>query len=213
MTAAAANQHDEDPAGSSKCKERGGAKIVTRPADYDSVGRRAAEYIESNTLNIMKRIKKFQQRGVNMPARGRMSFLSRTVSAAVLAAALSVPAYAQLAENAAPEVAPKTVGGEEIIVTGLKRDQSYIDAPVAVQVFNQKAIEEAGITSPSDFLNVTPNVTFIQSNFPGESFVNIRGQAAARRGESSVAFVIDGVQLPTQDGFNGDLFDLNRSKC
>lgn len=145
-----------------------------------------------------------------MPARGRMSFLSRTVSASVLVAALSVPAYAQLAESAAPEVAPETVGGEEIIVTGLKRDQSYIDAPVAVQVFNQKAIEEAGITSPSDFLNVTPNVTFIQSNFPGESFVNIRGQAAARRGESSVAFVIDGVQLPTQDGFNGDLFDLKQ---
>jgi len=145
-----------------------------------------------------------------MPARGRMSFLSRTVSAAVMVAALSVPAYAQLAENAAPEVAPETAEGEEIVVTGLKRDQSYIDAPVAVQVFNQKAIEEAGITSPSDFLNVTPNVTFIQSNFPGESFVNIRGQAAARRGESSVAFVIDGVQLPTQDGFNGDLFDLKQ---
>lgn len=141
--------------------------------------------------------------------------LLSTVSMSVLIGGLSSPLAAQTTGDEATTVAatdpvPEAGDSNVIIVTGLKRDQSYLNVPVAVQVFSQKTIEESGITSPSDFLNITPNVTFIQSNFPGESFVNIRGQAAARRGESSVAFVIDGVQLPTQDGFNGDLFDLKQ---
>jgi iron complex outermembrane recepter protein len=96
----------------------------------------------------------------------------------------------------------------DIIVTGLKRDERFINAPVSVQVFTEEAITKAGVTRPQDFLNLTSNVTFIQTNHAGEAFVNIRGQASVRQAESAVAVVIDGVQLATQNEFNGELFDV-----
>ncbi|MGD1957057.1 MAG: TonB-dependent receptor, partial [Sphingomonadales bacterium] len=99
---------------------------------------------------------------------------------------------------------------EEITVTGTKRDTQLVDTPVAVQVFTELQIEKAGIQRPADYLNLTPNVTFIQSNHAGEAFVNIRGQASVRQSESAVAVVIDGVQLATQNEFNGDLFDIEQ---
>lgn len=99
---------------------------------------------------------------------------------------------------------------EEIVVTGLKRDQSFLDVPVSVQVFGEAEINRAGISRPQDFLNLTPNITFIQSNHAGEAFVNVRGQTSVRQSESAVAVVIDGVQLATQNEFNQDFFDIQQ---
>lgn len=101
---------------------------------------------------------------------------------------------------------------EEVIVTGLKRDQSFMNVPVSVQVFGEDEIQEAGITNPQDYLSLVPNVTFINAglNHQGEFFVNIRGQASVRQSESAIAVVIDGVQLSTQNEFSGELFDLQQ---
>lgn len=101
---------------------------------------------------------------------------------------------------------------EEVIVTGLKRDQSFMDVPVTVQVFGEGQIKDAGITAPQDYLSLVPNVTFINAglNHQGEFFVNIRGQSSVRQSESAVAVVIDGVQLSTQNEFSGELFDLQQ---
>ncbi len=133
------------------------------------------------------------------------------VSALAIIAAVSPQVYAQDAAVAAQEVSSEQKAtGSEIIVTGLRRSEKYINAPVAVQVFSAKAIETAGITRPQDFLSLTPNVTFVTSNHAGEFFVNIRGQASVRQSESAVAVVIDGVQLATSNEFNGELFDLEQ---
>jgi iron complex outermembrane receptor protein len=99
---------------------------------------------------------------------------------------------------------------EEIVVTGTKRDEKLLDAPIAVQVFTEQAIQRAGIERPQDFLNLTSNITFIQTNHAGEAFVNVRGQTSVRQSESAVAVVIDGVQLATQNEFNGELFDVQQ---
>jgi iron complex outermembrane receptor protein len=103
-----------------------------------------------------------------------------------------------------------TANAGEIIVTGTKRDERFIDVPVAVQVFSEESISNAGITRPQDFLALTPNVTFQTSNHAGEFFVNIRGQTSVRQSEGAVAIVIDGVQLATQNEFNGELFDIQQ---
>jgi iron complex outermembrane receptor protein len=126
-------------------------------------------------------------------------------SIAALAIA-TTPAFAQASQTAAPGASDPA----EIIVTGTKRDQRLIDVPVAVQVFTSEAIRQAGITRPQDFLALTPNVTFQTSNHAGEFFVNIRGQTSVRQSEGAVAFVIDGVQLATQNEFNGELFDIEQ---
>ena len=99
---------------------------------------------------------------------------------------------------------------EEILVTGTKRAASLEDAPLAVQVFTETAIQEAGITRPEDFLSLVPNVNFVTSNHEGEFFVNVRGQASVRFAESAVAVVIDGVQLATSNEFNQDFFDIEQ---
>ncbi|MFL2770643.1 MAG: TonB-dependent receptor [Rhodospirillaceae bacterium] len=99
---------------------------------------------------------------------------------------------------------------EEIVVTGLKRSESLLDAPVAVTVFTADAIQKAGITRPEDFLSLVPNVNFVTSNHQGEFFVNMRGQAGVRFAEGAVAVVVDGVQLSTQNEFNGDFFDIEQ---
>ncbi len=136
-------------------------------------------------------------------------------SAAVMAlAATSVAAQAQSNEEAAGD--PKTAAttgdydGSTIVVTGLKRDQAFVDVPVSVAVFDSQAIEDAGITRPEDFLALTPNVAFQTGNQAGEFFINIRGQTSVRQSEGAVAIVIDGVQLATQNEFNGQLFDIEQ---
>lgn len=127
---------------------------------------------------------------------------------------LSVSAIALMVALPAPQAVLAQDGSdgftEDIIVTGTKRDTTLVDTPVAVQVFTELQIEKAGIQRPADYLNLTPNVTFIQANHAGEAFVNIRGQASVRQSESAVAVVIDGVQLATQNEFNGDLFDIEQ---
>jgi iron complex outermembrane recepter protein len=111
--------------------------------------------------------------------------------------------------TASPGAAAQPTGeSPEIVVTGLKRNEKFINAPVSVQVFTEETIAKAGVTRPQDFLNLTSNVTFIQTNHAGEAFVNVRGQASVRQAESAVAVVIDGVQLATQNEFNGELFDI-----
>lgn len=142
------------------------------------------------------------------------------LSASLAAMAIwSVAAYGQAAttgEAAATAAATTPASASdasdpgEIIVTGLKRNDKFVDVPVAVQVFSEKSIVQAGISRPQDFLALTPNVTFQTSNHAGEFFVNIRGQTSVRQSEGAVAIVIDGVPLVTQNEFNGELFDVQQ---
>jgi iron complex outermembrane recepter protein len=106
--------------------------------------------------------------------------------------------YAQ-SENAA---------GDEIIVTGQRRQETFIEAPVAVSVFNEAAILQAKVDRPGDFLKLTSNVTFVQSNIPGEAYITIRGNTQIRVGDASVAYVIDGVQQLEQNNINQELLGL-----
>jgi iron complex outermembrane receptor protein len=141
----------------------------------------------------------------------RLRSAVRTVLAGTM---LAGSALAATSVAAAPGPAAASAGPsdalEEIIVTGTRREERLVDVPVTVQVFTEETIRQAGITRPQDFLNLTPNVTFIQSNHAGEAFVNIRGQTSVRQSESAVAVVIDGVQLATQNEFNGELFDIQQ---
>ncbi|MBP03112.1 MAG: hypothetical protein CMM25_09925 [Rhodospirillaceae bacterium] len=129
-----------------------------------------------------------------------MSMLNRICKVGAVVASTSLFAFSASAQIAI----------EEIIVTGLKRASSLLDAPVAVTVFTAQAIEAAGITRPEDYLALVPNVGFVTSNHQGEFFVNMRGQASVRFAESSVAVVVDGVQLATNNEFNMDYFDVEQ---
>jgi len=108
----------------------------------------------------------------------------------------------------APAFAQGEVTLEEVVVTARKRDESLHDVPVAVNAFSAAEIESAGITRPQDFIALTPNMTMVQTQNQGTSFITVRGISQARNSEPSVAVLVDGVQQANPSQFNQELFDI-----
>jgi iron complex outermembrane receptor protein len=104
-----------------------------------------------------------------------------------------------------------TVGGmaETITVTPRRRDESSLDVPGAINAFTATDIKTAGIDRPQDFVALTPNMSLVQTQNQGTSFVTVRGISQARNSEPSVAVLIDGVQMANPSQFNQELFDVD----
>ena len=104
-----------------------------------------------------------------------------------------------------------TVGGmaETITVTPRRRDESSLDVPGAINAFTAADIKTAGIDRPQDFVALTPNMSLVQTQNQGTSFVTVRGISQARNSEPSVAVLIDGVQMANPSQFNQELFDID----
>ena len=133
-------------------------------------------------------------------------------NASALALALgAAPLWAQTAPLAAPSAAPATIDdGSEIIVTARGREEQLSKAPIAVTAFSGKTIEDARIKDVSDFIGITPNVSVVEAQSAGISFVTIRGISQVRNGESPIAVVTDGVQQISPRQFTTDLFDVQQ---
>lgn len=99
---------------------------------------------------------------------------------------------------------------DAIIVTALRREGTVLDTPAAISVVSEEIIENAGVTRPSDFAALIPNVTITPTNRAGEAFITIRGVAQARTADSTVAVIVDGVQLGSAEEFNQELFDVKQ---
>lgn len=97
---------------------------------------------------------------------------------------------------------------EEVIVSARKRDESVLDVPVAINVFTAADIEAAGIERPQDFIDLTPNMSLVQTQNQGTSFVTVRGISQARNSEPSVAVLVDGVLMVNPSQFNQELVDI-----
>jgi len=104
-----------------------------------------------------------------------------------------------------------TVGAmaETITVTPRRRDESSLDVPGAINAFTPADIKTAGIERPQDFVALTPNMSLVQTQNQGTSFVTVRGISQARNSEPSVAVLIDGVQMANPSQFNQELFDID----
>lgn len=122
-------------------------------------------------------------------------------------AALCMGPFAAPAQDRA-EVQTGGTALEEIIVSARKRDESVLDVPVAINVFTAADIEAAGIERPQDFIDLTPNMSLVQTQNQGTSFVTVRGISQARNSEPSVAVLIDGVLMANPSQFNQELVDI-----
>jgi iron complex outermembrane receptor protein len=98
----------------------------------------------------------------------------------------------------------------EIVVTARKRTESYQDVPITVNVFTAQAIQSAGIESPRDFIAMVPNMTMVETQNVGNSFITVRGISQARNSEPSVAVLVDGVLETNPYQFNTELFDIKQ---
>jgi iron complex outermembrane receptor protein len=128
------------------------------------------------------------------------SWLIRVAVAALLPAA--PPAALAQSSSVTAE------GLEEIVVTARKRDEALFDVPVAVNAFTAKEIQSAGILRPQDFIALTPNMTMVQTQNQGTSFIVVRGISQARNSEPSVAVLIDDVLMANPSQFNQELYDV-----
>lgn len=99
---------------------------------------------------------------------------------------------------------------DEIIVTALKRAESLQDAPATVAAFDAETVEQARIESMRDYVNLTSNMTLMETQNNAFAFVNIRGLAQIRNVDPTVAVVIDGVLQTTSLAFSQDLYDIEQ---
>jgi iron complex outermembrane receptor protein len=142
--------------------------------------------------------------------------MTRTVLRRFLCASLSLAAIAAVSPATAQEVAEEQAAANEqatgntIFVTGLRRADELQDTPAAITAFTAETIENARILKPADFIDLTPNVTLVETQNAGNAFIVIRGITQARNSEPSVAVVVDGVQQVNPAQFNQDLFDIEQ---
>jgi iron complex outermembrane receptor protein len=99
---------------------------------------------------------------------------------------------------------------EEVVVTATKRSENLQEVPLAISAYTEKAIANAGIERPQDFIALTPNVTMVQSANAGDSQVTIRGIVSTRDAEGTFAYVVDGVLVTNPNSFNQELFDIKQ---
>jgi len=124
----------------------------------------------------------------------------------ILAAALGIVAIAEpiWAQSAPPPAL------EEIVVTARKRNENFQDVPITVDVFTAQEIAAAGIESPRDFIAMVPNMTLVETQNIGNSFITIRGISQARNSEPSVAVLVDGVLETNPYEFTQSLYDIRQ---
>lgn len=99
---------------------------------------------------------------------------------------------------------------EEIVVTARKREEPLQNVPVTEDAFTEQTIKSAGIESPRDFVAMVPNMTLVEVQNVGNSFITIRGISQARNSEPSVAVLVDGVLEPNPYEFDQELFDITQ---
>jgi len=105
-----------------------------------------------------------------MPATIRPRPLARTISL-LLSPLIVAPAFAQQTEL------------EEIVVTARLRTENYVDTPASIKAFTAAEIDAAGIQKVHDFVQLTPNMTVVQTQNPGNTFITIRGISQARNSD------------------------------
>ncbi|HYK24815.1 MAG TPA: TonB-dependent receptor plug domain-containing protein, partial [Steroidobacteraceae bacterium] len=99
---------------------------------------------------------------------------------------------------------------QEIVVTARKRAEDVHNVPITENVFTQQDIQSAGITSPRDFVAKVPNMTMVEVQNVGNSFITIRGISQARNSEPSVAVIVDGVIQTNPYQFSTGLYDIQQ---
>jgi len=104
---------------------------------------------------------------------------------------------------------------DEIVVTGLKRESSLQDTPVAISVLDGDELKAQGVTDFTDLINSLSGIS-INSAFggPENSFITIRGIGGADdykpNGNPSVALHVDGIYQTSNAYLSMPLFDLER---
>lgn len=140
--------------------------------------------------------------------------LATSVSSAVLIVTLALPAHAQDAVAAqASEAASSETVLEPIVITGRKRTEREVDAPVSTVILKSERLAQESLDPGAAILRQTPNANFVDLSRPGDRYGTMRGigplGSPLNSLDSTVGFAVDGV--PTSAfGFSQPLLDVDQ---
>ncbi|HEX4183480.1 MAG TPA: TonB-dependent receptor [Caulobacteraceae bacterium] len=147
----------------------------------------------------------------------KAKYMISCAAAAILGGSATI-AFAQTASPAAA-AADSSTGIQEVVVTAQRRNETLEKVPMTVQAFTGGTLSKLNITTLTDLLKYTPNVTY-GSNGPGQGTIFMRGLSAGEAGNQSSATVGNfpnvAVYLDDQSmqfpGRNADIFvaDMER---
>jgi iron complex outermembrane receptor protein len=137
-----------------------------------------------------------------------MFTLTRRIILGFVAALGAAPAAAPVWAQTQTQTQTSEPALEEVVVTARKREETLLNAPVTENAFTQQTIESAGIETPRDFVAMVPNMTLVEVQNVGNSFITIRGISQARNSEPSVAVLVDGVLETNPYEFDTELTDI-----
>lgn len=124
-----------------------------------------------------------------------------TSAAALALTGMAIPT-ASAQEGSAPEPRTSALGGDDVItITARRREESLLDAPVAVSAFTDDDISRLGIESVDDVARFTPGLSYSAAFGRSTERPVIRGQSNVLAGvqfgvESGTAYFIDGIYYP-----------------
>jgi outer membrane receptor protein involved in Fe transport len=87
---------------------------------------------------------------------------------------------------------------DEVIVTTRRREESLQDVPIAVSAISSEQLLRQGVTDLRRTVELQPSVQFDQAFGPADNRITIRGLSNTR-GRSNVAFLIDGIDVTTEN--------------
>jgi iron complex outermembrane recepter protein len=117
------------------------------------------------------------------------------------AAAIAATSLAAIPAAVAQEEGAQAPSRDIITVTARRREETILDAPVAVTAFGEEDILDLGLQSVDDVARFTPGLSFSAAFGRTSERPVIRGQANVLAGvqfgvESGTAYFIDGVYYP-----------------
>jgi iron complex outermembrane recepter protein len=126
--------------------------------------------------------------------------------AGAVAMALTLSSAAAMAAGADTDAS----GLEEIVVTARMRAEKVIEVPISTTVLSSTEIADARMNNVADFVARSPNVSIVEAQNIGSSFMTIRGISQVRNGEPPVATVVDGVEIVNAAQFTQELLDIQQ---
>jgi len=126
--------------------------------------------------------------------------------------AAAVAAAIALASAAASAAELDTDAGalQEVVVTARMREEKVIEVPISTTVLSSAEIADARMNNVADFVARSPNVSIVEAQNAGTSFMTIRGISQVRNGEPPVATVVDGVEIVNAAQFTQELVDIQQ---
>ncbi|MBO1322709.1 TonB-dependent receptor [Acanthopleuribacter pedis] len=122
---------------------------------------------------------------------------------------LAVPLLAQSEDSEQQEPLPE-VSYSETVVTSRKREEVAQKVPITITTITETEVLENGIDEVRDFVAMTPNLSLIDAQNPGNHTLTMRGITKVRSGDQPVAVIIDGIYQASPNALTRDWFDVSQ---